>query len=200
MGSILQEKVKIYVVYYGYDNPRLSTGLKLVRKGIALRVDSPPRNAVLLSPFSLIPVSSSDRGRIQEHGICVVDGSWRKLLYVKNYLNHKYARRLPLLLASNPVNYGYPFLLSSVEALSAALYIIGFSELAQRLLGIFKWGKMFFEINHQFLEMYRGKTVDGIIRSECSYLDRVIGINLSDCSKESLLSIYRAVVEKYLRE
>ncbi len=199
MGIGLTSSISIYVVYYGYDNPRLSTGLKLVRKGFALRVRRPPRGSILLSPFSLTPISGDDREYVQRHGICVVDGSWRKLLDVESYLRSKNARRLPLLLAANPINYGLPFLLSSAEALSAALYITGFSDLAERILSVFKWGRIFFNLNNSLLEMYREKSVDDIVRSECSYLSRVLGASISSCEKESLLSIYRAIVDKYLK-
>ncbi len=61
---------------------------------------------------------------------------------------------MPLLFAGNPVNFGKPTKLSTVEALVAALYIAGFKEEATKLLSIFKWGHTFLEINSERLENY----------------------------------------------
>jgi pre-rRNA-processing protein TSR3 len=64
------------------------------------------------------------------------------------------ARRLPTLLAANPVNYAKPHKLSSAEALAAALIVMGFRETAVRLLGLFKWGDTFLTLNDQPLRYY----------------------------------------------
>jgi len=63
-------------------------------------------------------------------------------------------RRLPTLLAANPTNYAKPHKLSSVEALAAALYIVGFKNEATKLLSLFKWGEAFASLNAEPLDAY----------------------------------------------
>jgi pre-rRNA-processing protein TSR3 len=78
--------------------------------------------------------------------------------------------RLPTLLASNPVNYAKPHKLSSIEALAAGLYIMGFSERASQLLSLFKWGPTFLTLNHEPLEAYSMASSDEeMIKAEAEF-------------------------------
>ena len=63
-------------------------------------------------------------------------------------------RKLPPLLAGNPVNYSKLNKLTTVEALSASLFILGFSEQSLELLDKFKWGHTFYELNQNLLDEY----------------------------------------------
>ena len=64
------------------------------------------------------------------------------------------SRALPYLVAANPVNFGKPFKLSTVEALAAALFIIGEPARAEEILGKFSWGHVFLELNREPLSEY----------------------------------------------
>ncbi|WP_070807809.1 DUF367 family protein [Pyrodictium occultum] len=187
---------RLYAVYMRHDNPRYNTVAKLIRLGLVEEVRRPRPGSLVLDPLSPYPVSGSDRGIVKTGGVCVVDGSWRRVSRVLRRLSGV-RRRLPLLLAANPVNYGRPFLLSSAEALAAALYITGFTWLAWRLLSVFKWGPAFFDINGGLLEEYRGRTQGEVLEAECRILRSRYDVELGDCSPSRLLEMYKRVVESY---
>jgi pre-rRNA-processing protein TSR3 len=80
-------------------------------------------------------------------------------------------RALPFLMAANPVNFGKPCKLSSVEALAAALYILGEKERAQTLLSKVSWGIRFLEVNCEPLDLYAdAKDSAEIIKIQGFYL------------------------------
>jgi pre-rRNA-processing protein TSR3 len=113
-----------------------------------------PKRAVVLNPLSKIAFSPADRERIENFGLVALDFSWEhaeKALF-KNVRGT--SRCLPYLIAGNPVNFGKPTKLSTVEALAAALYIAGFKEKANQLLSIYTWSHTFMELNEERLEEY----------------------------------------------
>ena len=67
-------------------------------------------------------------------------------------------RMLPLLLAANPVNWGKPGRLTTAEALATVLYLVGRAEQAREVLGAFRWGQRFFELNQEPLDAYAAAT------------------------------------------
>ena len=84
---------------------------------------------------------------------------------------------LPLLLAANPVNWGKPGKLTTAEALATILYLIGRKEQAEEVLGAFRWGRRFFELNQEPLDAYaqattRAELVD--LQFEFFELDREV--------------------------
>jgi len=91
---------------------------------------------------------------MEKRGLAGIDCSWVYADDVLNLFTRGTSRCLPYLIAANPVNYGVPTKLSTVEALSAALYIAGYKRKAERLLSIFKWGLGFIVLNRELLESY----------------------------------------------
>jgi len=140
--------VRIYVLRLKHDDPRKATGSKLLRLGMAERY-RPRRGLIILNPLSTKFISPLDRGA---KGIVAVDASWKRINEVR--WPRGIQRRLPLLVAANPINYGVPEYLSTVEALAAALYILGYREKAVELLSPFKWGMEFVYLNEYRLEAY----------------------------------------------
>ena len=67
-------------------------------------------------------------------------------------------RKLPALLAGNPTNYAKLGMLSTSEAISAALYILEYKEQAYEIMNKFKWGHTFIELNYNLLEDYSNIT------------------------------------------
>jgi pre-rRNA-processing protein TSR3 len=83
-------------------------------------------------------------------------------------------RRLPLLLAANPINYSRVGMLSTAEALSSSLYILGFKEMASLLMNKFKWGHTFLELNSDLLEDYaNAKNLTEVADLEKSYFPQL---------------------------
>jgi len=153
----VQKQVKIIVYHAGQCDPKKCTGLKLKRHGLVRLVRQMkflPKRAVVLNPFSEIAFSPADRKRIEDFGLVGLDCSWEHAEKVLLKHVRGTSRCLPILIAGNPVNFGKPTKLTTVEALVAALYIAGFKEEALQLLSIFKWGHTFLEINQERLESY----------------------------------------------
>ncbi|MCX8184632.1 MAG: DUF367 family protein [Sulfolobales archaeon] len=150
----------VYVLRYGSDDPEKSTALKLVRKRLAVRarLSELSKCCVLLTVFSDRVFSPEDRELVEKCGIAVVDSSWKSDMELVERVSNSWRgpkRVLPALIAGNPVNYGVISLLSSAEAIAAALYISGYVDEAIRVLSQFKWGMTFLELNRELLELYR---------------------------------------------
>jgi pre-rRNA-processing protein TSR3 len=83
----------------------------------------------------------------------VLDCSW-EVLDARAVSSWRTRRALPFLVAANPVNFGRPCILSSVEALAAAIYILGEPDRAAKILGCVSWGIRFLEVNREPLALY----------------------------------------------
>ena len=162
----MQKQVKIVVYHAGQCDPKKCTALKLKRHGLVRLVRQMkflPKRAVVLNPLSEIAFSPADRERIEDFGLVALDFSWEhaERALLKNVRGT--SRCLPFLIAGNPVNFGKPTKLSTVEALAAALYITEFREEACQLLSIFKWGHTFLELNKERLESYASAKDSGAV-------------------------------------
>ena len=148
------QKPRIFFAYLGEDDPAKSTMLKLKRFGLAEKAGMKNISQTLsLTPFADILVTPADGSIIMERGISVIDGSWARIEGIRN-LRLRFPRKLPLLVPANPVNFGKPGKLSSVEAIAAALYICGFRSASTMVLSKFNWGMQFLKVNMEPLEEY----------------------------------------------
>jgi len=170
-------RARVYVIRAGSDDPRRSTGLKLVRKGLAERVPpgwALPPCTILLTVFTDTILSPLDRDLVSKCGVAVIDSSWKEDIETIRRLSTAWRgpkRILPALVAGNPINYGRVSLLSSAEAVAAALYIVGYQEEALKVLSLFKWGETFLNLNRELLEAYsRASSVEEVAKIQRNFL------------------------------
>ena len=144
--------MKLFLYMLKQDDPKKCTAAKLVKFKIAKVVHRISRKSLVLNPYSSLALCRRDN--LLNDSITAVDCSWKMIIntFKKDFpgLN----RRLPLLLAGNPINYSKLGKLSSAEALAGALSILGFSDLAFEIMNKFKWGHTFLELNEELLRDY----------------------------------------------
>jgi pre-rRNA-processing protein TSR3 len=149
--------LRITIYHAAQCDPRKCTGLRLKRRGLArvvTRTRFLPKRAVVLNPFAQIAFSPSDKYRVENFGLVALDCSWEHAQKVLSGHVKGTSRGLPILIASNPVNFGKLTKLSTAEAIAAAFYISGFKKESEQLLSIFTWGHTFFELNGELLDNY----------------------------------------------
>jgi pre-rRNA-processing protein TSR3 len=113
-----------------------------------------------------------DRQILEKRGLAALDCSWVHAKEVFKSSGNWAARCLPYLVAANPVNYGKPTKLSTVEALAAALYIASFREQAEELLSKFKWGLQFITLNTELLDAYaQAKDSTEVVEVQLDFLN-----------------------------
>jgi rRNA small subunit aminocarboxypropyltransferase len=168
--------VRLYAYHADQCDPKKCTARKLKRFGLLTFVPRPhslPAGTVLLAPDADRSFSPADKGRVEHHGLSILDVSWKVAEKVGSFpsVPHAVRRALPYLLAANPVNYGKPFVLSSVEALAAALIILGREDEARGLLSKFAWGEQFLSLNAEPLDAYRAaKDGASVIEAQSSFI------------------------------
>ncbi|HEX6067799.1 MAG TPA: DUF367 family protein [Nitrososphaera sp.] len=137
------------------DDPSKCTAAKLAKFRIAEPVRFIKKDTIVLSPFSDTLLTRNDSNIAD--AVCAIDCSWERADEVAKHqrvFSSGIGRRLPAMLAANPVNYAKLGKLSSAEALAGAMYILGDKQTAAEILNKFKWGHTFLELNADLLEDY----------------------------------------------
>lgn len=140
----------IRIVMTGQDDPKKCTAARLVKFSMATPVRNIPGGSILLHPYADAVLLPGDGKR----NICAIDCSWKMAPQEFARMISHNGRHLPPLLAGNPTNYAKIGKLSTVEAVSAALYITGSPDRAVSLLDKFRWGHTFLELNSAPLQEY----------------------------------------------
>ena len=169
--------MRVFVFDAEQCDPKKCSARRLARKGLVEKVDrlgQLPKKAILLDPYAKKALSREDGEQARARGIAILDCSWANAEGT-----FKNARRiakltprgLPFLLAANPVNYGRPYRLSSLEAAAAALAIVGDTSHAHRLAAATNWGTTFMKLNSEPLEEYAAAADSGeVVRIQRAYL------------------------------
>ncbi len=151
--------MKLFVYHADEDDPKKCSARKLARFGfvrLETNIRKTPRDAVLLNPFAEKSLSKEDKAFAEKHGILAVDCSWKNAENSFDYLDKRCkSRALPFVIATNPVNYGKPFKLTTLEAFATALYILDDVDKAKEILNLYKWSPQFLELNKEPLDEYR---------------------------------------------
>ncbi len=141
--------------YEGDDDPKKCTARRLAKFDLATlhRSDRATPSGIVLNPHAERALSPADREAADR--LVALDCSWETAEAAMFSLDGLH-RALPFLVAANPINYGKPFRLTTVEALAAGLVILGGRAHAERILDPFKWGNTFLELNAEPLDRYAG--------------------------------------------
>ncbi|MUV56346.1 pre-rRNA-processing protein TSR3 [Halogeometricum rufum] len=161
----------LHVRYEGDDDPAKCTARKLSRFDLAElhRSDRATPYGVVLNPHAERALSPADAGATT---LVALDCSWESAGEAMFSLPGDH-RALPYLVAANPVNFGRPMQLTTVEALAAALSIFGHADHAERILSKFTWGHTFLELNEEPLRRYADcEDSSAVVEIQQEYLER----------------------------
>lgn len=164
--------MEIHVYYAGDDDPEKCTARRLERfdRAILHRRRRGVPYGIVLNPHAERALSPADRTEGLDT-LVALDCSWEEASDSR-YSMRGVHRALPFLVAANPVNFGRPFRLTTVEALAAGLIILGDRSGAEELLEPFRWGETFLELNDEPLGRYADcSTSSEVVAVQDEYLD-----------------------------
>ena len=154
--------IPVHAVWLAQDDPKKNTAVLAAKRGNMIlhkSIRSIPRKGIILEPLCGKVFGPEDHAFCFEKNGAIVglDCSWAQIESSVEQVMKKtrlLPRMLPLLLAANPVNWGKPGRLTTAEALATVLYLLGRKEQAAEVLGAFRWGQRFFELNREPLDAY----------------------------------------------
>ena len=173
--------VPLHIIHLEQDDPKKCTARKLASRELAtlhFSTRRPPRRGYLLDPSAGIILGPDDLPLIEKGASLVaLDCSWKRLTesigQIRKSSPRLEGRTLPLVLAANPVSWGKPGRLSTVEALSVCLMLLGKEEQARRILKPFSWGEQFLILNAEPLKAYQdAKSREEIIDLQWEFFEK----------------------------
>ena len=163
--------MEVQVFMLRQDDPAKCTAAKLVKFGLAKQVRHTAQKTIVLDPFAEKTLLKNDKDLA--NSVTAIDCSWElaQKTFVKNFLG--LSRKLPPLLAGNPVNYAKLGKLTTAESIAASLFIMQLGDQAHAILNKFKWGHTFFDLNRDLLEDYSRAETEG----DVSMISREYGVS-----------------------
>ena len=153
--------ISVHAVWLAQDDPKKNTAVLASKRGnlkLHKRINTLPKRGIILEPLCGKVFGPEDHDLLLNGGSLVgLDCSWAHIEDSVEQVMRRtrlQPRMLPLLLAANPVNWGKPGRLTTAEAIATVLYLIGKVEQANEVLGAFRWGQRFFELNKEPLDAY----------------------------------------------
>ena len=154
--------IQVHSLWLAQDDPKKNTAVLSSKRGditLHKKVKTLPKKGIILEPLCGKIFGPEDHNLLtQQNGSLVgLDCSWKQIESSVEQVMRRTRlkpRMLPLFLAANPVNWGKPGKLTTIEALAAATYLTGNREQASKLLSGFRWGDRFIELNYEPLEEY----------------------------------------------
>ena len=154
-------EISVHAVWLAQDDPKKNTAVLASKRGnlkLHKRINTLPKRGIILEPLCGKVFGPEDHVLLLNGGSLVgLDCSWAHIEDSVEQVMRRtrlQPRMLPLLLAANPVNWGKPGRLTTAEAIATVLYLIGKIEQAHEVLGAFRWGQRFFELNKEPLDAY----------------------------------------------
>ena len=172
--------VPVHAVWLAQDDPKKNTAVLASKRGdltLHKSIRSLPKRGIILEPLCGKVFGPEDHDLLLERGGALVglDCSWAHIeSSVEQVMKRTRLepRMLPLLLAANPVNWGKPGRLTTAEALATVLYLMGRVTQAEEVLGAFRWGVRFFELNREPLDAYAAaKTSSELVDLQFEFFD-----------------------------
>ena len=167
-------------MWLAQDDPKKNTAVLASKRGdltLHKTIRTLPKRGIILEPLCGKVFGPEDHDLLlKKRGALVgLDCSWAHIEpSVERVMKSTrlQPRMLPLLLAANPVNWGKPSRLTTAEALATVLYLVGRTEQAREVLGAFRWGERFFELNREPLDAYAtAKTSDELVNLQFEFFE-----------------------------
>ena len=154
--------LNVHSLWLAQDDPKKNTAVLSAKRGDIMlhkKISSLPKRGIILEPLCGKIFGPEDHNLLIKKGGALVglDCSWNQIESSVDRVMRQtrlQPRMLPLLLAANPVNWGKPGKLTTIEALATAVYLTGNKLQASNLLSGFRWGQRFIELNYEPLEEY----------------------------------------------
>lgn len=172
--------IRVHAIWLAQDDPKKNTAVLASKRGdikLHKNMRNLPKKGIILEPLcgKVFGPEDHDLLTTRNGSLVGLDCSWAQIESSVDTVMKKtrlVPRMLPLLLAANPVNWGKPGKLTTAEAISAALYLIGRQEQAREVLGAFRWGERFFELNQQPLDAYsQAKSSSELVDLQFEFFD-----------------------------